>query len=141
MRRGICDIEFPADMDKECIELCKLLNTLPTVITTESCCGHCKNRYMVFFYCDSIEVLSRLARAVDRNYSDGNWELLVDSCDTNPYGCFWLRSKDFFLDEEEMTNSVNRLMESINYWFSDEFDKHFSNKNRLMEPANYWFSD
>lgn len=36
-------------MDKECVALCEELNKLPGVETTESCCGHGKHPYMIFF--------------------------------------------------------------------------------------------
>ena len=42
--------------------------------------------YWIFFKCYDIGVLSRLGRCVERNYSDGNWEIVVDSCDVDPYG-------------------------------------------------------
>lgn len=116
---------LPDDMDRECISLCNVLNSLPSVETIESCCGHCKSRYSIWFHCDSISVLTRLGRATERNYSDGKWEVVVDSCDTQPYGLFWLRSKEPFSDYEEMMESVNHLEEDILYWFKDEFDEHF----------------
>lgn len=37
------------EFDKECIELCKTLNTMDGLNTTESCCGHLKNKFMIFF--------------------------------------------------------------------------------------------
>ena len=121
---------LPEDMDYQCIGLCNVLNSLPTVETSESCCGHCMERYSIWFHCDSIKVLSRLGRALERNYSDGKWELVVDSCDTRPYGLFWLRSKEPFKDYAEMQDSVSLLENNILYWFDDKFDKHFSKKNK-----------
>lgn len=112
-------------MDKECIDLCNFLNSLPTVETFESCCGHCNSTYNIWFHCDSVPVLTRLARSVDRNNSDGKWELLVDTCDTRPYGLFWLRSKKPFASSEEMITSVSAMMDNIKYWFDDKFDKYF----------------
>lgn len=121
-------VNYPVDMDPECINLCNTLNSLPTVMTVESCCGHYKERFNIWFHCDSIPVLSRLGRCVERNYSDGKWELLVDSCDTSPYGLFWLRSKEKFNNQGEMNTSVNNLIQSINHWFKDEFDDYFRKK-------------
>lgn len=116
---------LPFDMDNECIELCNILNTLPGTTTFESCCGHCKRPYHIWFFCDSIDTLSRLGRATERNYSDGKWEVVVDSTDTSPYGVFWLRSKETFTSPEEMMKSVSHLIENINHWFKDEFDNYF----------------
>lgn len=114
------------DMDGECVPLCELLNSLPAIQTFESCSGHLKDRFSVWFFCDSIEVLSRLGRATERNYSDGKWEVVVDSTDTHPYGVFWLRSKTQFQNYEEMNESLQSLIVTIRYWFKDEFDEVFS---------------
>ena len=121
-------IEYPDDMDKECIKLCTVLNGLPGVDTVESCCGHLKEPYNIWFHCDKIDVISRLGRCLERNYSDGKWELVVDSCDVAPFGFFWLRSKKRFRTEKSMNKSVSSLIDSIYYWFDDRFDEYFENK-------------
>lgn len=121
-------ITLPADIDKECVSICELLNSLPTVQTFESCCGHLKDTFNVWFFCDSIDVLSRLGRATNINYSDNNWEVVADSTDTHPYGVFWLRSKCIFKTQNELDTSLNRLIEGITHWFKDEFDDYFVKK-------------
>ena len=123
--RNIQTWAYPPDMDKECIELCNTLNMLPETETFESCCGHLKYRFNVWFFCTNIEVLSRLGRSVERNYSDGKWEIVVDSTDTHPIGVFWLRSKEPFKTQEEMNESVGWLIDNIKHWFSDTFDEYF----------------
>lgn len=120
------NVVLPVDMDCECVPLCELLNSLPATQTFESCSGHLKYRFSVWFFCDSIGVLSRLGRAVERNYSDGKWEIVVDSTDTHPYGVFWLRSKNPFQNYEEMNESLQSLIANIRHWFKDEFDEEFS---------------
>lgn len=116
---------LPDGVDMECIDLCQTLNRLPETKTFESCMGHNAHPYWVFFHCKSVDVLTRLGRAVSHNYSDGNWEIVVDSTDTSPYGCFWLRTKTV-LPYDELMESVNKLIDNILYWFKDEFDEHFS---------------
>lgn len=118
------EVPCPEDMDEQCIELYYLLNSLPNTATFSCCCGHEKEVYMMFFRCDNIGVLSRLGRAVSRNYSDGNWEIVVDTKDLEPYGNFWLRTKTV-LKKEELDLSLSGLLDSIRYWFSDEFDDYF----------------
>ena len=113
-------------MDKECIELCDTLNTLPGLKTFESCCGHLKDRYSIWFFCDNIDTLSRLGRAVDKNYSDGKWEIVVDSTDTRPRGVFWLRTLVPFASQDEMEQSLSGLIAIIKHWFKAEFDEHFA---------------
>ena len=116
---------LPNDMDNECIDLCNTLNRLPHTHTYESCMGHGKHPFWVFFKCTDINELSRLGRAVSRNYSDSNWEIVVDSCDTKPLGKFWLRAKTI-LTNEELNESINELIENILYWCKDEFDDYFN---------------
>lgn len=64
-------------MDKECIALCDKLNSLSDIETTESCCGHCKQPYMIFFNCYNFIRLGKLFRCVNRNYLMENGELNV----------------------------------------------------------------
>ena len=44
-------------MDKECIELCEAMNLFPHIQTTESCSGHGKDDYCIWFL---VKKLSRL---------------------------------------------------------------------------------
>ena len=122
------ELKYPSDIDEQCIELYYLLNSLPDTETYESCCGHEKESYMMFFRCNSIAVLTRLGRSVGKNYSDNNWEILVDTCDTHPYGCFLLRTKGV-LKTEELEASLKGLIDSIRYWFNDDFDEYFKEQN------------
>lgn len=128
-------MRYPKDMDAECVALCDCLNDLPGVKTTESCCGHLKERYSIWFYCENIITISRLGRAVSRNYSDGKWELLVDSTDTHPVGVFLLRSKEKFVSNDEMENSVGGLIDNIQYW-SSNFDEYFGIKTQQLTHFN-----
>lgn len=83
-------------LDKECVELCKVLNNMENLETCESCCGHFKNRFVIFFRCNNFSTLAKISRSVNRNYSDGKWELLVIDSDMYPCNKFWLRSKEPF---------------------------------------------
>lgn len=116
--------ELPDGMDFACIGIYYLLNRLPGVETFESCSGHGKEPYNMWFFCDNIDTLSRLGRAVSPNYSDGNWEIVVDTTDTRPRGCFWLRSRNV-LQDKALLLSLSRLEENVLYWFEDEFDDYF----------------
>ena len=118
-------IKLPEDIDKECIEICNVLNRLPGTETFESCMGHGKHEFWVFFRCYNIDTISRLGRAVNKNYSDGNWEIIVDSTDTKPLRNFWLRSKKI-LQGKELEESLRGLVENILYWFKDEFDPYYA---------------
>lgn len=115
---------LPDDVDFECVSICNTLNRLPGLITYESCSGHGERPFYIWFRCDNIDTLSRLGRVIDRRYSDGNWEIILDSCDGNPRGCFWLRTKSI-LPNNELYDSLAGLEENILYWFQDDFDEYF----------------
>lgn len=122
-------IELPIEeMDKECVELCQKLNSLKGVETWESCCGHLKDLYMIFFFCNDFITLAKLARSVNRNYSDGRWEIVVDDSDHYPSYLFWLRSKKPFRSYKAMEKSIKSLIESINWWEQEKFDNYFNTK-------------
>ena len=123
-------LQLPDDIDPLCIDLCNTFNTLQDTKTVESCSGHGKHEYWIFFKCYNLHVLSRLGRVVDKRYSDGNWEIIVDSCDGEPFGRFWLRTKTI-LPEDQLKESIKGLIENIDYWFNDEFDEYFQ--------AHSWF--
>ena len=129
MERYETPLKLPEDIDPLCIDLCNTLNTLQDTKTFESCSGHNKDIFSIWFKCYNSHVLSRLGRAVNKNYSDGNWEIVVDSTDTDPFGIFWLRTKTV-LPEDELKESIKCLIENINHWFSDELDDYFE--------ANAW---
>ena len=112
-------------MDNECVDLCNLLNRLPGLKTSESCCGHCKAPFCVFFSCDNLDTLTRLGRVVDNRYSDGKWEIVLETGDSHPKNRFWLRSKEAFKDSDEMMLSTQDMIDNIGYWFDDRFDKYF----------------
>lgn len=113
-------------LDKECIDLCKTLNNMDGLFTTESCCGHLSRLYVIFFYCDNFQTLAKIYRSINRNYSDGKFELLVSGSDMFPSYSFLLRSKEVFKSEEEMNKSVNSLIKNLIYWSQPRFNDHFS---------------
>lgn len=120
-------VVLPSDMDEQCIDFCNTLNRLPGVTTFESCCGHNKYTFRVWFRCTNISTISRLGRCIEKNYSDGNWRIFVDSCDINPIGVFCVETKEV-LDNKTLNESLCGLIKNINYWFGKEFDNYFKNE-------------
>lgn len=45
------NLNYDGNMDKECVELCNALNNIPYVTTFESCCGHGKDVFRIWFKC------------------------------------------------------------------------------------------
>ena len=124
---------IPDDMDKECIDLCVKLNNLSHVTTIESCCGHLKDNYRIFFECDDFVRLGRLFRCVNRNYSDGKWRIEVDGHDGKPCCQFILTSKNPFSSYDEMMDSVDFLIDNIDYWENPAFDEYFNCNSDTLE--------
>lgn len=62
-------LEYDEQMDAECIDLCNAMNSLPGIVTMESCCGHSSSPYHIFFrVTNSKEGLFFLTRCVDHRY-------------------------------------------------------------------------
>ena len=55
--------EPPKGLDPECLNLCKALNAIPGIKTFESCCGHNKYPYWVWFYVFNLEGLKVIAHS------------------------------------------------------------------------------
>jgi len=70
--------EPPADMDPECIDLCTAMNGWGAIRTTDSCCGHGKNPYRVFFMSESLEDLPPLLYYFDACHTGcPGWRVIV----------------------------------------------------------------
>lgn len=117
-------IQQPMDIDEYCVDICNLLNRLPDTETCESCQGHGHQRSYIYFKCTNINVITRLGRVVDKRYSDGIWELVVNTGDVNPSGGFLLKT-DGVYDETTIKISMKKLVDNIIYWFNDKFDDYF----------------
>jgi len=52
--------EYDDRMDKECVPLCDALNALPGIRTIESCCGHSKHSFRVYFLVDGTSSMQGL---------------------------------------------------------------------------------
>lgn len=88
MKRLNIDFEYDEWMDKEVIPLCNVMNSLPGIKTFESCCGHEKESFKIWFKVKATtEGLFFLTRCVDGRY----WE----------YGYLWkieLSVGDMYID-------------------------------------------
>lgn len=60
--------ELPFDIDKECIPLCTVLNSLKGIKTFESCCGHGKRPFRIWFTAENVNDLTIPAMACYRMY-------------------------------------------------------------------------
>jgi hypothetical protein len=69
----------PADLDPECLALCKAINEhCPGVITTSSCCGHGKDQYSIWIHPVALEALPPLLYWLDGCHSGkSGWQVIV----------------------------------------------------------------
>lgn len=125
-------MNYPKDIDKECIDLCDALNALPGIKTTESCCGHCMQRFLIFFECTDFKSLSILARAFDRRYSgtDVLWEITAETCDSQPNNQFMASSLIPYNTAEQMKKDTENLCYNIKYWSSRIFEDYFKDLSK-----------
>ena len=121
------DLYKKVGIDEECLDLCYALNHLPGVITLESCCGHCKDLYRIWFRCTNTVTLALLYRSVCRRYSTGRFTIKTYSGDVNPRNEFLLESTKTFKCPDEMKKEVEILLENIQHWTNGEFKKYFAN--------------
>ena len=72
--------------DPECIELCRAINVLPGIRTSESCCGHARKPFRIWLHFDANDLrgLVLLTRAIDHRYSGGPcWRLELSISDVS----------------------------------------------------------
>ena len=101
-------------MDKECIEICNILNSLPSVKTSGSCSGHGRNSFSVFFNCTDWRSLSFIGRCIDCRYwkYGKNWEVMLSNSDINQtYTVIQLKSVD--IKGEESYKQIRSLCKNM----------------------------
>lgn len=117
---------YDGNMDKECIQICDALNSISDVHTTECCCGHCKDRFRVFFTCNNPHSLAIIARVFDRRYigTSQPWYIELQTKDSGAY-YYFIHSETKYGREEVMMKDVNTIIENIKYWCDDKFASYF----------------
>jgi hypothetical protein len=53
-------MRYPVGLDKECRPLYRAMNKMPGIQTIESCCGHGKDSYRIWFEVKSLKALPAL---------------------------------------------------------------------------------
>ena len=107
-------------MDKECVELCNIFNSLPSIKTLNSCSGHGKNIFSVFFSCTDWRSLSFIGRCIDRRYFKygDNWEVILSNSDVNDsYAVFQLKSINTIVETEyrQIENLCETMTDHLNH--------------------------
>lgn len=68
---------YDGRMDEECIRLCDAMNAVNGIITTESCCGHGKTPFCIWFKAISFKGLFFVSRCIDKRYFKHCWDYSV----------------------------------------------------------------
>ena len=115
---------YDGDMDKECIPLCDAMNAVKGIITSESCCGHGKESFSIYFKVTSFKGLFFITRCIDSRYFKHGckWTCDLTVGDTIVDGIlptsFYLHSEDV---GEEAYKQANDLVKNMNW--------HLNHKN------------
>ena len=63
------------EFDSEVINLCFAINSIEGLHTIDSCCGHGKNPYNIFFRIRSLENLKTFLYAIDEDQRPSGWDV------------------------------------------------------------------
>lgn len=79
-------IKYEGTMDIECIPLCDAINKLPGLQTIDSCCGHNKKPFNIWFVAEDLKCLPALLYWFDSCHCGfGGWRILVTTdCAMSP---------------------------------------------------------
>ncbi len=81
--------EPPEDIDKECIAICKAINSLYGIHTIESCCGHEQDRFAVFIRVYDLDCLAYFLGKIHKV----GWVCEVYASESREAPTFYLRSQ------------------------------------------------
>ncbi len=117
--------KYDGKMDEEVIDLCNIMNELSGIETVDSCCGHGKDSFQIFFKVkNKMEGLFILTRSVDRRYWKYGYLWKIElSCgdywdgETLPIS-YCLHSGN--ITGEKAYNQANDLIENIKYHLQHE---------------------
>ena len=120
-------------MDPEVIDLCNAINALPGLKTEDSCCGHGKNLFSIFFRVTSLhDGLFFLARCCDRRYFKHDWKIEImvgDQMKKIPPTTFWLhsinRGRKAYIEAKDLVANMNLHLNLKN--FINEYKLDMSN--------------
>jgi hypothetical protein len=75
-------MNYDERMDPQCFPLCDAINAIPGLTTSESCCGHGKAPFRIWFHAKRIRDLYVLVRCIDNRYGGiRGWSCQVEDCD------------------------------------------------------------
>jgi hypothetical protein len=78
--------EGETGIDIECLKLCEAMNKFPGIKTVESCCGHSKRTFKIWFVADNLESLPVVVYFFDGCHCGSyKWEVIASTdCGMSP---------------------------------------------------------
>jgi hypothetical protein len=123
------------DLDPEVINLCDSLNSIDGIETIESCCGHEKTSFDIWFKARDINSLYVVSRFMDNRYNGINnntWSCVVEDVDSGKTGedCVIFCISSGNVIGKKAYEQANILSSEINKFLSNKkFMKMFTQKN------------
>jgi len=113
----MADNKYPKNMDKECISLCEAINNVPGLHTIESCCGHGKEPFRIWFHVEFPDDLPVLLYYCDPCHVGFTWRCTVSTdCAMSPVH-FMLESEavgeEAYKQSETIADHVNSSFEMV----------------------------
>jgi hypothetical protein len=121
-------MNLPNDLDKACVSLVVAMNMLPGVKTFESCCGHGRKSYRIWFEMNTSQIGARIfARCLSGryyNYFPGEqrdnpcWRAYIADTDDEIYflleGTAMPEDGDKYEPAERLAKNIRRIVEEEN---------------------------
>ena len=125
--------KYDSRMDAHCATICDALNRFPGVATFESCNGHFRGPFRVWFSCSDFVSLAAISRVADRRYSPARlgWRLTAQSIDSppvpnSPLVCFGLESEGPYLDDTDMECDIESIAARLDFDRREELRPMFA---------------
>ena len=111
---------YTGNMDRECVTLCDAINRIPGVVTIESCCGHGRTTYRIFFRLEheerGLDYLPILLYYIRACHVGFEWECHVwTDCDMSP-AIFILESRE---KGEVAYQQSYQIAREVNAWLDE----------------------
>ena len=123
-------MEYDKHMDKECIRLCDAINSIPGIRAIESCSGHGKKEYSIYFYVENYRLFSILLYYSDPCHVGFEWPCKARTdCSMSPVS-FRLHS----LEVGDLAyKQADRIAKEIENFMENEFDSFLKDKSIRLE--------
>ena len=110
-------MEYEGIMDEECIALCDAMNTIPSVETTGSCCGHGRGKYGIWFRVRDLRFLAFLISCI-ADYEHLGWRINIGN------GGAWHSDLHFHIegavgDYETSYKFAKAIEENLSWYIKD----------------------